>query len=196
MCTVFMITLGINYPHTRIFLCYFKDKFYVIYYIFYQLVLISVVVFLHSLDYRMYIVAGMVVINIGVLIYFQPFQELFHNAGLVINQVIILWVVAVVMIRNFTTTENETMYLIFCYLTVFLLYIVPIMGLVRIIKWRKFFRKNIDELEVYHTAENLNIPDLKAKKGKIKLHDRYYANKNEADMIKKGQEEQLKAEEQ
>ena len=77
------------YPNLNIFPL-FMDKRYPIYYTIYNLTFIVVLISFYDADAVPYFLAGMLVVNMVILICWRPYVEKIHNVTIVIEQVVVL----------------------------------------------------------------------------------------------------------
>ena len=85
-----LLIIGRCFPRSHFFKFYFDSLTYPIFYIIYQASFITVFTLLYANYWCVYLLIAMTVANIVFLIILRPYQEHFHNVGVILNQVLVL----------------------------------------------------------------------------------------------------------
>ena len=118
----------------------FMDKRYPIYYTIYNMTFIIVLISFYDAISVPYILAGMVIVNIMVLICWRPYGEKIHNVTIVIEQGVVLVALGIYGIESFTGVQEnrEAIFIIAFFVIISLLFLVIILSFIRLFKFYQY----------------------------------------------------------
>ena len=152
---VFLVMVVVSglYPNSKIFPFFMNHK-YPIYYVIYNTFFIIFLAYLHVYSPLIYIMAGMILLNLIILLVFKPYPESIHNITNVFDQITILISVAAYIYADLTpfTDNNENLFSIMVVLIVIMLYICVILSFYRLYRFYKYMKAN--KLAYYQSDES------------------------------------------
>ena len=116
------------------------DKRYPIYYTIYNMTFIIVLISFYDAISVPYILAGMIVVNIIVLICWRPYVEKIHNVTIVIEQGVVLVALGIYGIESFTGVQENREYLLIIafFVIISFLFLVIILSFIRLFKFYQY----------------------------------------------------------